>query len=105
MANDNANGGTASEALAWTALRNAASDCGRGSRSIDLESLRALPAGRKWIYEIAKVVFDGLMAGSLSVPAQLAARWDRFGGAITELIIELGKVWDNPAAGRRVQYQ
>lgn len=105
MANDNANGGTASEAFAWTALRNAAADCGRGSRSIDPQSLRALPAGRKWINEIAKVVFDGLLAGSLSVPAQLAARWDRFGGAITELIIELGKVWDNPAAGRRVQYQ
>lgn len=104
MANDS-DGGTASEAFAWTALRNAASDCGRGSRSIDPQSLRALPAGRKWIYELAKVVFDGLMAGSVSVPAQLAARWDRFGGAITQLIIELSKVWDNPAAGRRVLYQ
>ncbi|WP_245279165.1 SAM-dependent methyltransferase [Mesorhizobium loti] len=105
MANDNANGGTASEALAWTALRNAASDCGRGSRSIDPQSLRALPAGRKWTHEIAKVIFDGLMAGGLSVPAQLASRWGRFGSSLTELIIELGKVWDNPAAGRRVQYQ
>ena len=99
-----ANGGTASEALAWFALWNAASDCGCGSRSIDPQSLRALPAGRKWAREIAKVAVDGLMVGSLSVPAQLAARWDRFGGAITELIIELGKVWDNPVAARRVQY-
>ena len=108
MVQDNAieaNGGNASEALAWSALRNAASDCGSGSRSIDPQSLRALPAGRKWAHEIAKVIFDGLVAGSLSAPAQLAARWDRFGGSITELIIELGKVWDNPAAGRRVQYQ
>ena len=38
------------------------------------------------------------------MPAQLAARWDRFGGSLTELIIELGKVWDNPVAARRVQY-
>ncbi|MER8894098.1 glycosyltransferase, partial [Mesorhizobium sp. M0938] len=100
-----ANGGTASEALAWFALWNAASDCGSGSRSIDPQSLRALPAGRKWAREIAKVAFDGLMVGSLSVPAQLAARWDRFGGSLTELIIELGKVWGDPVAGRRVQYQ
>ncbi|TIO06214.1 trifunctional glycosyltransferase/class I SAM-dependent methyltransferase/polysaccharide deacetylase [Mesorhizobium sp.] len=99
-----ANGGTASEALAWFALWNAASDCGSGSRSTNSQSLRALPAGRKWAREIAKVVFDGLMVGSLSVPAQLAARWDRFGGSVTELIIELGKLWGDPVAGRRVQY-
>lgn len=97
-------GGTASEALAWFALWNAASDCGGGSGSINSQSLRALPAGRKWAREIAKVAFDGLMVGSLSVPAQLAARWDRFGGALTELMIELGKVWGDPVAGRRVQY-
>ncbi|MER9303701.1 trifunctional glycosyltransferase/class I SAM-dependent methyltransferase/polysaccharide deacetylase [Mesorhizobium sp. M0496] len=100
-----ANGRTASEALAWFALWNAASDCGSGSRLIDPQSLRALPAGRKWAREIAEVVVDGLMVGSLSVPAQLAARWDRFGGSLAELIIELGKVWDNPPAGRRIQYQ
>ncbi|PAQ02927.1 glycosyltransferase [Mesorhizobium mediterraneum] len=99
-----ASGHTASEALAWFALWNAASDCGCGSRSINPQSLRALPAGRKWAREIAKVAFDGLMVGSLSVPAQLAAKWDRFGGSFTELIIELGKLWDNPVAGRRVQY-
>ncbi|MDX8466837.1 trifunctional glycosyltransferase/class I SAM-dependent methyltransferase/polysaccharide deacetylase [Mesorhizobium sp. VK23B] len=99
-----ANGRSASEALAWFALWNAASDCGRGSRSIDPRSLRALPAGRKWAREIAEVVFDGLMAGSLSVPAQLAARWDRFGGPLAELIVELGKVWGDPVAGRRAQY-
>ncbi|MDX8438489.1 trifunctional glycosyltransferase/class I SAM-dependent methyltransferase/polysaccharide deacetylase [Mesorhizobium australafricanum] len=99
-----AHGCTASEALAWFALWNAASDCGRGSRSINTQSLRALPAGRKWAREIAKVVFDGLMVGSLSVPAQLAARWDRFGGPLAELIIEIGKVWGDPVAGRRVQY-
>ncbi|RWQ44424.1 MAG: glycosyltransferase [Mesorhizobium sp.] len=99
-----ASGHTASEALAWFALWNAASDCGCGSRSINPQSLRALPAGRKWAREIAKLALDGLMVGSLSVPAQLAARWDRFGGSFTELIIELGKLWDNPVAGRRVQY-
>ncbi|WP_240547310.1 trifunctional glycosyltransferase/class I SAM-dependent methyltransferase/polysaccharide deacetylase [Mesorhizobium tianshanense] len=100
-----ASGHTASEALAWFALWNAASDCGCGSRSINPQPLRALPAGRKWAREIAKVAFDGLMVGSLSVPGQLAARWDRFGGSVTELILELGKVWGNPVAGRRVQYQ
>ncbi|RJT29826.1 glycosyltransferase [Mesorhizobium waimense] len=99
-----ANGRTASEALAWFALWNAASDCGSGARSINPQSLRALPAGRKWAREIAKVAVDGLAVGSLSVPAQLAARWDRFGGSLTESIIELGKVWDNPVAARRVQY-
>ncbi|PBC10523.1 trifunctional glycosyltransferase/class I SAM-dependent methyltransferase/polysaccharide deacetylase [Mesorhizobium sp. WSM3859] len=99
-----ANGGTAAAALAWFALWNAASDCGRGSLSINPRSLRALPAGRKWAREIAKVVLDGLMEGSLSVPAQLAARWDRFGGALAELTIELGKLCGDPGAGRRVQY-
>ncbi|TIO51070.1 MAG: glycosyltransferase [Mesorhizobium sp.] len=99
-----ANGRTAAEALAWFALWNAASDCGRGLRSINPQFLRALPAGRKWVREIAEVVLDGLMVGSLSVPAQLAARWDKFGGPLTELVVELGKVWDDPAAGRRVQY-
>ncbi|RAZ90926.1 hypothetical protein DPM33_11595 [Mesorhizobium hawassense] len=99
-----ANGGTASEALAWFALWNAASDCGSGSRPIDLQPLYALPAGRKWAREAAKVIFDGLMVGSLSAPAQLAARWDGFGGAITGLIVELGKLWGDPATGRRVQY-
>ena len=99
-----ANGRTASEALAWFALWNAASDCGCGLRSINSQSLRALPAGHRWAREIAKVAVDGLLAGSLSVPAQLAARWDRFGGSLTELFIELGKVWDNPVAGRRAQY-
>ncbi|WP_245429080.1 trifunctional glycosyltransferase/class I SAM-dependent methyltransferase/polysaccharide deacetylase [Mesorhizobium sp. WSM3860] len=99
-----ANGRTAAEALAWFALWNAASDCGCGARPINPRFLRALPAARKRAREIAKVVFDGIMAGSLSVPAQLAARWDRFGDSITELIIELGKVWNDPAAGRRVQY-
>ncbi|RUV22627.1 trifunctional glycosyltransferase/class I SAM-dependent methyltransferase/polysaccharide deacetylase [Mesorhizobium sp. M7A.F.Ca.MR.245.00.0.0] len=98
-------GRTASEALAWFAFWNAASDCGGGSGSINPQSLRALPAGRKWASEIAKVAVNGLAVGSLSVPAQLAARWGRFGGAITELITELGKVWANPAAARRIQYQ
>ncbi|MGX5831127.1 trifunctional glycosyltransferase/class I SAM-dependent methyltransferase/polysaccharide deacetylase [Mesorhizobium sp. 43Arga] len=99
-----ANGCTAAEALAWFALWNAALDCGSGSLPINRQSLRALPVGRKWAREVAKAVFDGLMAGSLSGPAQLAARWDRFGGALGDLIIELGKVWDNPVAGRRAQY-
>ncbi len=105
LVSSSANGGTAAEALAWLALRNAASDCGSGLRSIDTQPLRALPAGRKWAGEIARVIVDGLMAGSLSAPAQLAAGWDRFGGAITELIVGLGKMWDNPAAARRIQYQ
>ncbi|TGU88824.1 glycosyltransferase [Mesorhizobium sp. M00.F.Ca.ET.151.01.1.1] len=99
-----ATGRTASEALAWFALWNAASDCGSGGSSINPQSLRALPAGRKWAREIAKVALDGLMVGSLSAPAHLAARWDRFGGALTALIIELGKVWGDPVAARRVQY-
>ncbi|WP_292559728.1 trifunctional glycosyltransferase/class I SAM-dependent methyltransferase/polysaccharide deacetylase [Mesorhizobium sp.] len=99
-----ANGGTASEALAWFALWNAASDCGRGSRPIHPQSLRALPVARKWMREIAKVALDGLMEGSLSVPAQLAAKWDRFGRALTELTIELGKLCGDPGRGRRIQY-
>ncbi|PBB88279.1 glycosyltransferase [Mesorhizobium sp. WSM3876] len=96
--------GTASEALAWFALWNAASDWGRGSR-FSPQALRALPAGRKWAREIAKVVFDGLMASTQSAPAQLAAGWDRFGGPLTELIVELGRIWDDPVAARRVEYQ
>ncbi|TIQ37959.1 MAG: glycosyltransferase [Mesorhizobium sp.] len=99
-----ADGRTASEALARCALWNAALDCGRGSRSIDPQSLRALPAGRKWVREIAKLVIDGLMVGSMSAPGQLAARWDRFGGPLAHLTIELGKLWGDPGAGRRLQY-
>jgi peptidoglycan/xylan/chitin deacetylase (PgdA/CDA1 family) len=100
-----ANGGTASEALAWFALWHTASDCGSGSHSFDLQPLRALPAGRKWMRQAVRVIFDGLVVGSLSAPAQLAARWDRFGEAVTGLIVELGKIWGDPATGRRAQYQ
>ncbi|MEI9431510.1 SAM-dependent methyltransferase, partial [Mesorhizobium sp. Cs1299R1N3] len=99
-----ADGRTASQALAWFALWIAAADCGRGGGSINRQILRALPAGRKWAREIAKVIFDGLMVGSLSVPEQLASRWDRFGGPLSGLIIDLGQVWGDPVAGRRVQY-
>ncbi|MER9902292.1 glycosyltransferase, partial [Mesorhizobium sp. M0130] len=99
-----AHGGTASEALAWFVLWNAASDCGSGGGSIEPQTLRALPARFEWAREIAKVVFDGLVVGSRSVPEQLAARWDRIGGPVTELVVELGKVWGDPVAGRRVQY-
>ncbi|MER9330835.1 trifunctional glycosyltransferase/class I SAM-dependent methyltransferase/polysaccharide deacetylase [Mesorhizobium sp. M0488] len=94
----------ASEALAWFALWNAASDCGAGVGPINPQILRALPARHDWAHEVAKVIFDGLMVGSLSVPEQLAARWDGFGALLTDLIIELGKIWNDPVAGRRVQY-
>ncbi|MER8703233.1 trifunctional glycosyltransferase/class I SAM-dependent methyltransferase/polysaccharide deacetylase [Mesorhizobium sp. M1273] len=97
-------GRAACEALAWFALWNAASDCGSGGGSIPSRILRALPARYEWAPEIAKVVFDGLMVGSLSAPQQLAARWDRFGGPLTDLVIELSNLWSDPAAGRRVQY-
>ncbi|WP_442222128.1 glycosyltransferase [Rhizobium sp. 2YAF20] len=97
-------GRAAPEALAWFALWNAASDCDSGRCSINPQTLHALPSRYEWAREVANVIFDGLMVGSLSVPAQLAARWDRFGGPLTELIIELGKVWGDPVAGRRVQY-
>ncbi|TPK42207.1 glycosyltransferase [Mesorhizobium sp. B2-5-4] len=99
-----ADGRTASQALAWFALWIAAADCGGGGGSIDRQILRALPARYEWVREIAKVVFDGLMVGSLSVPEQLASRWDRFGGPLSGLIIDLGQVWGDPVAGRRVQY-
>ncbi|MER8421771.1 glycosyltransferase [Mesorhizobium sp. M1428] len=99
-----AHGGTASEALAWFVLWNAASDCGSGGGSIEPQTLRALPARFEWAREIAKVVFDGLMVGSFAAPQQLAARWERFGGPLTDLIAELAKIWRDPVAGRRVQY-
>jgi len=99
-----ADGRAAREALAWFALWNAASDCGSGIGFINPQALRALPASYEWAPEIAKVVFDGLMAGSLSAPQQLAARWDRFGGPLTDLIVELSNIWSDPVAGRRVQY-
>ena len=70
----------------------------------DPQLLRALPAGYEWAGEIAKVVFDGLMVGSRSAPQQLAAGWSRFGRALTQLITELGDVWGDRAAGRRVLY-
>ncbi|WP_250888963.1 trifunctional glycosyltransferase/class I SAM-dependent methyltransferase/polysaccharide deacetylase [Mesorhizobium sp. dw_380] len=101
---NSADGRAASEALAWFALWNAASDCGSGGGPIHPHILRALPARYEWAPDIAKVVFDGLMVGSLSVPQQLAARWDRFCGPLTELIVELGKIWSDPVAARRVQY-
>ncbi|MEI9429877.1 SAM-dependent methyltransferase, partial [Mesorhizobium sp. Cs1299R1N3] len=99
-----ADGRTASQALAWFALWIAAADCGRGGGSIDRQILLALPARYEWAREIAKVIFDGLMVGSLSVPEQLASRWERFGGPLSGLIIDLGQVWGDSVAGRRVQY-
>ncbi|WJI39067.1 trifunctional glycosyltransferase/class I SAM-dependent methyltransferase/polysaccharide deacetylase [Mesorhizobium opportunistum] len=101
---NSADGRAASEALAWFALWNAASDCGNGGGPIHPHILRALPARYEWAPEIAKVVFDGLMVGSLSTPQQLAARWDRFGGPLTDLVDQLSYIWSDPVAGRRVQY-
>jgi peptidoglycan/xylan/chitin deacetylase (PgdA/CDA1 family) len=101
-----ADGKTADLAYAYFALWCGALDCGRGGTgAAAVESLGMLPSSPDFASSIVSVLLDGVMVGQRAVPAQLAARWPEFGPSITALVTELGRVWNEPVAARRVQYR
>ncbi len=101
-----ADGNTAELAYAFFALWCAAFDCGRsGTGDAALARLGDLPPSPHLAGSIAGVLADGVMVGLRVVPAELAARWPEFGFRLTALISELGRIWDDPVAARRVQYR
>jgi glycosyltransferase involved in cell wall biosynthesis/peptidoglycan/xylan/chitin deacetylase (PgdA/CDA1 family) len=103
----------ASTADGWTAdlvyyyfvVSCAAFEIGRGANGIGtLDVLRNFHLSEDYSKYIVETLFDGVMLGLRAIPAQLAARWSDFGSSITELIAELGRLWNDPVAARRVQY-
>lgn len=101
-----ADGKTADLAYAYFALWCAAFDCGRGrAGAAAFESLGHLSPAPDLARSIVDVLLDGVMVGMRAVPAQLAARWPEFGPCLTALVAELGSVWNDSVAARRVQYR
>ena len=100
-----AQGSTADLAYAYFALWCGAFDCGRGGTgAAAIAKLDNLPPSPDIASSIVGVLLDGVMVGLRAVPAQLAARWTEFGPAVTALVAELGRLWNDPVAARRIQY-
>jgi len=99
-------GKTAELAYAYFALWCGAFDCGRGGNgAAAIASLESLPSSPDFADSIVSVLLDGVMVGQRAVPAELASRWPEFGRRLSGLITELGRVWKEPIAARRVQYR
>jgi glycosyltransferase involved in cell wall biosynthesis/peptidoglycan/xylan/chitin deacetylase (PgdA/CDA1 family)/ubiquinone/menaquinone biosynthesis C-methylase UbiE len=103
----------ASSADGWTAdlvyyyfvISCAAFEIGRGADGVaTLGALRNLKPSSDYSRYVVETLFDGVMLGLRAIPAQLAARWPDFGFSMTGLIAELGRIWNDPVAARRVQY-
>jgi glycosyltransferase involved in cell wall biosynthesis/peptidoglycan/xylan/chitin deacetylase (PgdA/CDA1 family) len=100
-----ADGQTASLAYAWFALWCAVQEIGCGGPGgIDAALLAPLPKTLDGTDSIVDVIFDALMVGSRSIAKQLAAKWPEYGARLTSLIVQLGEVWGEPSAARRLQY-
>jgi glycosyltransferase involved in cell wall biosynthesis/peptidoglycan/xylan/chitin deacetylase (PgdA/CDA1 family) len=101
-----ADGKTADLAYSYFALWCSAFDCGRrGIGTAAVEHLSFLLPSADFASSIIEVLLDGLMVGLRAVPSQLAARWPEFGASLTALVAELGRVWNDPVAARRIQYR
>jgi glycosyltransferase involved in cell wall biosynthesis/peptidoglycan/xylan/chitin deacetylase (PgdA/CDA1 family) len=100
-----ADGWTADLVYSYFVVSCAAFEIGRGANGIStLDVLRNLNPSSDYSRYIVETLFDGVMLGLRAIPAQLAARWADFGSSMTELITELGRLWNDPVAARRVQY-
>ncbi len=101
-----ADGKTADLAYAYFALWCDAFDCGRGGTGCAaIERLGNLPPSPDLATSIVEVLLDGVMVGMRAIPAQLAARWPEFGPSLTALVADLGRLWNDPVAARRIQYR
>lgn len=54
---------------------------------------------------LAETLFYATAEALQAAPETLAARWPDFGPALTRLIADLGALWDDPVAARRLQYR
>jgi peptidoglycan/xylan/chitin deacetylase (PgdA/CDA1 family)/SAM-dependent methyltransferase len=97
--------GPRERAFAYSALWTAGMACGAGgSGKVAEDMLRPFRSAGLEARWMARVVYEGLLVGTLSLPSELAERWPGFGGRLTELIDWLGKIWNDPKAARAIQY-
>lgn len=98
-------GGTAAQAHAYNALWTAGMACGSGdSAKLGEDMLRPFRDARTEASSMAKVIFEGVMVGTRSLPEQMAERWPIYGPRVTELIRWFGEIWNDPEAARAIQY-
>ncbi len=101
-----AQGASAALAHAYFALWCAAFDCGRGGSGVAaFKHLVALAPTLECAQPIVDVLLDGVMVGLRAVPKQIARRWPEFGPGVTALLSQLGTIWSDPLATRRIQYR
>lgn len=93
------------EAYAWFAFWNIVVAAVVGEEeALDLSDLRALSHGPDRAQAIADNIVEALSVALRIVPQQLAACWPRYEAMIDRLLRELGRVWQDPVAERRVRY-
>ena len=97
--------GIRAQAYAYNATWTAAMACGSGdSGKVGEDMLRPFGNARTEASSMAKVIFEGLMVGTRSLPEQMAERWPDYGLRVTALIDWLGELWNDPKAARAIQY-
>jgi peptidoglycan/xylan/chitin deacetylase (PgdA/CDA1 family)/GT2 family glycosyltransferase/2-polyprenyl-3-methyl-5-hydroxy-6-metoxy-1,4-benzoquinol methylase len=97
--------GSSAQAHAYNAVWTAGMACGSGdSGKLGEDMLRPFRDARTEAASMARVIYEGLMVGTRSLPGQMAERWPLYGARVTELIRWLGEVWEDPKAGRAIQY-
>jgi peptidoglycan/xylan/chitin deacetylase (PgdA/CDA1 family)/GT2 family glycosyltransferase/2-polyprenyl-3-methyl-5-hydroxy-6-metoxy-1,4-benzoquinol methylase len=98
-------GGSSAQAHAYNAVWTAGMACGSGdSGKLGEDMLRPFRDARTEAASMARVIYEGLMVGTRSLPGQMAERWPLYGPRVTELIRWLGTVWEDPKAARAIQY-
>jgi peptidoglycan/xylan/chitin deacetylase (PgdA/CDA1 family)/GT2 family glycosyltransferase len=98
-------GGSAAQAHAYNALWTAGMACGSGdSGKLGEDMLRPFRDAKVEASSMAKVIFEGVMVGTRSLPEQMAERWPLYGPRVTELIRWFGELWNDPEAARAIQY-
>lgn len=102
---DDPHGLSADETYAWFAFWNivVAAINGEAAR-FDLQPLAHLSHGPDRADAIADNIVEALSVGLRVVPAQLAARWPDYAAPIDRLLADIGRVWDDSIAERRVRY-
>jgi peptidoglycan/xylan/chitin deacetylase (PgdA/CDA1 family)/GT2 family glycosyltransferase/SAM-dependent methyltransferase len=97
--------GVPAQAYAYNALWTAGMAAGSGATGkLGRDMLQPFKDAGMEASSIAKVIFEGVMVGTRSLPEQMAERWPTYGAELTELITWFGEVWDNPRAARAIQY-
>ncbi|WP_145198791.1 trifunctional glycosyltransferase/class I SAM-dependent methyltransferase/polysaccharide deacetylase [Sphingobium sp. B2] len=93
------------EAYAWFAFWNIiVAEVGGVGAPVDVEPLAHLSHGPDRAEAIADNIIEALVVGLRLVPAQLAAHWAAYAGIIDRFLAELGRLWNDAGAERRIRY-